>query len=805
MTLTAIHRQRPQSWWDAVHSVLSHLAGHMPPWAHSAEQALLVLAAAGLVLLALRGWLQTRALHPPALAYDLIAPAEAKWDPASWLMFYRRLFGISAPWWKRLVSGQPWIALEFWSAGGRVSARCWFPARLKTIVLTHLQLALPGMEAAARADEPKLGEPSARARLHFWREDLYALSASDADPLRPIVGALALAPEGVMQLVIAPDVRWQGRAQQRWAALSGQPRSSGMFAGVIGELVDIFFGSVLPKQPAAVSRSRLVPMPAPDKAREPGYRTELRLRVSAGSKPDAKAIMQTLTSSYRSLDGSNGLRPHRVFRPRAFDRDLSQRRPPSGQGPVLVAEELARLFHLPALGIAMDEAATRVAPAHTVPLSGKTLCFADAVGNAPITISQADCRQHIHVLGPTGSGKSTLLMNLALEDIQAGRGVGVIDPKGDLVRALLERIPDEASSRLVLIDPTHRDYPIGLNVLDCADPDEREVVCDAIVTIFRKTYERFWGPRTDDILRASILTLLRKPGATLCEVPLLLLDPMVRQRLTAKAKLQDPVGLKPFWDEYERLAEGQRLQLTGPVLNKLRTFLLRPTMRNLLGQSNSTIQMSELLDSNAIVLVSLAKGLLGEETSRLLGSFIVARLWQAAMHRADRPEPQRPDFNLYLDEFHNYLYLPQSLDEVLAEARGYRLSLTLANQHLAQLSPATREALAANARTRVVFQCGQDDAHYLAREFEPALSQLSLQSLQRFQVAVRLCVNGRSERGFTAVTAESPRSLGEAHAARLVQASLHRYGRPRADVEAAIVRRLRSEGVKKASDLSGDS
>jgi hypothetical protein len=329
-------------------------------------------------------------------------------------------------------------------------------------------------------------------------------------------------------------------------------------------------------------------------------------------------------------------------------------------------------------------------------------------------------------------------------------------------------------------------------------------VCDAIVTIFRKTYERFWGPRTDDILRAAILTLLRKPGATLCEVPLLLLDPDVRQRLTAKAKLHDPVGLKPFWDEYERLGEGQRLQLTGPVLNKLRTFLMRPTMRNLLGQSTSTVQMSEVLDRKAILLVSLAKGLLGEETSRLLGSFIVARLWQAAMHRADRAEAARPDFNLYLDEFHNYVYLPQSLDEVLAEARGYRLCLTLANQHFAQLSPTTREALAANARTRVVFQCGQEDAHYLAREFEPTLNRLSLQSLQRFQVAVRLCVNGHSERAFTAVTADPAPSLGEEHATGVAQLSLQRYGRPRAEVEAAIVRRLRSEGVAKAAQFAGD-
>ncbi len=797
MTLNANQRQRPQSWWDAVHSVLSQAARHMPPWAHSVEQAVLVFAAAGLTLVALRGWLQWRARRQPALVYDLIAPAEAKWDPANWLMFYRRLFGISAPWWKRLVSGQPSIALEFWSAGGRVSARCLFPARLETIVLTHLRLALTGMEASRSTAEPTLGEPSARARLHFWRDDLYALSAIDADPLRPILGALALAPQGVVQMVIAPDVRWQGRAQRRWAALSGQSTSPGIFAGVIGELVDIFFGSIVPKQPATISSSPLVPMPAPDKAREPGYRTELRLRVSAPSKAEAKAIMQTITSAYRSLDGSNGLRPHRVFRARAFDRDLSQRQPPSGQGPVLVAEELARLFHLPATGIPMDEAAIRVAPAYPVLLSGKTLCSADALGNAPITISQADCRQHIHVLGPTGSGKSTLLMNLALEDIQAGRGVGVIDPKGDLVRALLERIPEEASSRLLLIDPTYRERPIGLNVLDCPDPDERELVCDAIVTIFRKTYERYWGPRTDDILRAAILTLLRDPNATLCEIPILLLDPVVRQKLTRN--LRDPVGLKPFWDEYEALADGQRLQLIGPVLNKLRTFLLRPTMRNILGQSQSTVQPAEVLDGRKIFLVCLAKGLLGEETSRLLGSFIVTRLWQAAMHRADRAEERRADFNLYLDEFHNYLHLPQSLDEVLAEARGYRLNLVLANQHLAQLSPSTREALTANARTRLVFQCGQDDAHYLAREFEPELSRRDLQNLQRFQVAVRLSVDGHTEPPFTGVTAPAPTSLGQAHADAIAAASVQRYGRPRDQVEAAIAKRFRSEGLRQAA------
>jgi len=792
----------PPSWWDPIGSSISAAMAHAPGWAYRVEQAMPVFAAAVCALAAIGWFLRRQTRNPASVTYELLPPGEAKWDLAAWAMFYRTLFGISAPWWKRLVLGQPWVSFEFWSVGGRVSARCWFPARLETVILSHLRMTLPGLEARRRTEDPERSQPAARARLDLWREDLYALGVVDADPLRPILGALSLASPGVIQLVIAPDVGWQGRAQRRWATLSGQPGSTRLFTGIIAEFADVFVGSLYLK-PKAPTPSPVVPVPAPEKAREPGYRAELRLRVSAASAAGAKGTMHTLTSAFRSLDGSNGLRPHRVLRTSRFDRDIALRRPPSGRGPILVAEELAQLFHLPSAGIPMDAAATRVPPPGQLPRLGKTICLADASGNRPVTISQADCRHHIHVLGPTGSGKSTLLLNLALDDIRAGRGVGVIDPKGDLVRGLLERIPGEHADRLVLIDPTYREHPVGLNVLDCPDPDERELVCDAIVTIFKKTYERFWGPRTDDILRAAILTLLAKPGATLCEVPILLLNPIVRQKLIAK--LRDPVGLKPFWEEYDRLAEGQRLQLIGPVLNKLRTFLLRPTMRNILGQSTSTVQIAEVLDQNGILVVSLAKGLLGEETSRLLGSFIVARIWQAAMHRADRPEHERPDFNLYLDEFHNYLHLPQNLDDVLAEARGYRCSLTLANQHLAQLSPSTREALAANARTRVVFQCGQEDAHYLAREFQPSLSQLDLQSLRHFQVAVRLCIDGYTERPFTGVTSEPPPSLGEAHAAAIARASLHRHGRPRDQVMAAIERRFRSEGVRRAgTDLSGN-
>jgi TraM recognition site of TraD and TraG len=238
----------------------------------------------------------------------------------------------------------------------------------------------------------------------------------------------------------------------------------------------------------------------------------------------------------------------------------------------------------------------------------------------------------------------------------------------------------------------------------------------------------------------------------------------------------------------------------GPLLNKLRSFLLRRTVRNILGQSQSTVSIQEAVDHQCILLVSLSKGLLGEETSQLMGSFLVARIWQAALARASRPEQWRPDFNLYLDEFQNYLHLPQNLDDVLVEARGYHLSLVLANQHLGQLQPTTREALSANARTRVAFQCGQEDARYLAREFQPGLDERDLRNLQRFQVAVRLCVGGRTEPPFTGMTVAAPPSLGDLSADRLVEKSVERWGRPRAKVEAEIVQRLRANGLLAAAD-----
>jgi hypothetical protein len=724
----------------------------------------------------------------------IVPPIEGAYNTASWVTFFQMLHAIAAPWWKRALFGQAWLVFELEAHEGHIIARCWFPTGTEKLVAAAIRSALPGANIMPTEDGLAPPRPqAARARLRLWREDLYPLEASQTDAIATAAEALAGAGDGLIQVAMAPDTGWEARAGKRLDQLSGFDSHESIFLKVLrlplDFLFEFWFSYPEPASKPPSQRRAAAPLPPTDKAGQACWRVEVRLCCWAPRRSSAIGSLRPIVSAFQALDGENRLRVAKVWWPLGFDSALTKRLGPGHTSMVLSPAEAAQLFHLPLAGVPMDSARVRAMPRRLslVAGDGSVLCRLDDDRRAAVKISQTDRRHHLHAVGPTGAGKSTLLLNLALQDIEAGIGVGVIDPKGDLIRDLLERIPTQHANRVILLDPSTRERPVGLNVLECDDPSQRELVTDGVVTIFRKNFERFWGPRTDDVLRAALLTLLRHPGATLTEVPLLLLNQRVRARLTKN--LGDPVGLKPFWQEYEAQTEGQRLQMVGPVLNKLRTFLMRPTVRNVLGQSRSTIDLREVIDGGGILLVNLAKGALGEETSRLVGSFVMSRLWQAALARASRPEAWRPDFNLYLDEFHNYLHLPQSIDDVLAEARSYRLNLTLANQHLAQLHESTRQAVASNARTRIVFQCGPDDSRHVARDFEP-LTVHQLQSLDRFQIAVRLSVDGNTQPPFTGTTLAAPASLGEEHAAAAAAASLDRYGRPVTEVEAEIIGRL---------------
>lgn len=736
--------------------------------------------------------LRDRERRRPGVLLDIVPPEGTTADLRTWSKFYRKVFGISYSPLKRLLYGQPSVVFELWSKEGDLGARCWAPARRAGMVASLLRAALPGVLLQRSTAQVDLEGCAARARLRLDVDPLHALDDPQPEAFRSVVQALADAPSGLIQLALSPDETWQTRARRKLDALAGLPPERGLIASVLNWLLDGAIHLVLPEQPMppAPTSRHSHPLPPATKAAAPGYHAELRVRVTSESTRDAKACIDGLMAAFRGFDGVfNGLRPARVWFGRRFDKAVASRSGPTGNM-ILVPDELAGLFHLPVGLPGFGAAPPRLAPAKRPGPDGNMVCHLEDERQTPVRITPTDAFHHMQLIGPTGVGKSTTLMNLALGDIEAGRGIAVIDPKGDLVRDLLERIPRRHWDRVTLIDPSLRDRPVGLNLLECDDPDQHELVCDQLVTIFRKTYERFWGPRTDELLRAAVLTLLRRPDTSLCEVPLLLLENNARKVLTKD--LHDPVGLQPFWDQWDQKTDAQRLQEAGPVLNKLRSVLLRPTVRNIMGQAHSTIDLAGCMNNGGILLVSLAKGLLGEDTSRLLGSFLVARMWQTAMKRAAQPAVERRDFMLYLDEFQDYLHLPQNLDDVLVAARGYHLGLVLAHQHLDQLNDSTRATLAANARTRVVFQCSPDDARRLAREFSPWLSAEQLLNLQRYQIAVRLFRDGRTERPFTGVTPPAPPSLGADHAAALVAGAVTRCGRPRDVVEKEIEDRRRN-------------
>ena len=385
--------------------------------------------------------------------------------------------------------------------------------------------------------------------------------------------------------------------------------------------------------------------------------------------------------------------------------------------------------------------------------AGKPLGDADAGPRRTVALAVPDARHHLHVVGATGTGKSTLLTNLILADAKAGRGVAVLDPKGDLILDVLARLPADAAGRLVLIDPVETDAPAALNVLDTAGRD-RELVVDQVVGVFARLYAAYWGPRTEDVLRCACLTLTQDPtrAATLADIPRLLANPAYRATLTRG--LTDPAGVGGFWTWYDTLTDAGRAQVIGPVMNKLRAVLSRRFAADLLGSASSTFNLTDILDGG-ILLARLPKGLLGDDTTRLVGSLLLSGLWQAATARASRPETHRLDAAIYVDECHNFLHLPGSLDDVLAEARGYHLSLVLAHQHLGQLPRDIADAILANARNKALFSVSPDDARVLARHVGPYLTGEDLTRLDRYQLACRLVVNGRDTHGFTLVTRPS--------------------------------------------------
>ncbi|MFO0645861.1 MAG: type IV secretion system DNA-binding domain-containing protein [Polyangiales bacterium] len=400
-------------------------------------------------------------------------------------------------------------------------------------------------------------------------------------------------------------------------------------------------------------------------------------------------------------------------------------------------------------------------------------------------IRDADLLRHVHIIGRTGVGKSVLLERIALGAIERGMGIALIDPHGDLAERVLAMVPRERTNDVVVLDAWERARPVGWNPLEYVSAHERARVASGTVGIFKKVFADSWGPRLEHVLKNTLLALLEVPDTTLVSATRMLSDEAYRGQVVARVK--DPL-VKFFWTrEFTKYPHAFLAEVLAPVQNKLAAALTSPYLRAILGQRRSTVTAAEILRERRIIIANLAKGVVGEDASAMLGAVLVGSFQRAAYERAMIPADARHPFVLIVDEFQNFI--TKSFESMVAEARKYRLALVVAHQHFAQLDEDLTSALLGNCGTLIAFRVGAEDAALLAREFSPEANAEDLVRLDKYQIALRLAVDGLTTRPFTATTLP-PVERGVDRAALIRRLSRERYGRDRATVDAEIAEDL---------------
>jgi hypothetical protein len=528
---------------------------------------------------------------------------------------------------------------------------------------------------------------------------------------------------------------------------------------------------------------------AHDKLRRRIFEVQLRLSVRAPADQEERALakLQELAGALGSFCEPD----QATWRLLSLRRGEGKRR--HARGFLLSAEELATLWHLPVFSLKVPtlELCTyrQLEPPVGLPdprreqgttTLGRTN-FRDH--HRPFGIRPDDRRRHVYVVGKTGMGKSTLLLNMLADDIAAGRGCCLVDPHGDLAEAAVGRIPSRRTNDVIYFDAGDQNHPLAFNPLADCDPRARPLVASGMLAAFKKLYGDSWGPRLEHIFRNCLLTLLETPGASLLTLVQLLGDAGFRR--SVMNRVRDPV-VRAFWlQEFAGMPQKLQAEAIAPIQNKVGQFVSSPLLRHILGQPRSTIDLRKVMDRGQVLILNLSKGRVGEDASSLLGSLLITSLQLAAMSRADVREDQRPDFHLYVDEFQHFA--TESFASVLSEARKYRLTLTLANQYLAQMDEATAAAVFGNAGSLVSFQVGADDAESLAMQLGAPATPQDLSALPKHEAYARLLIDGLPSRPFSLRTLPPADNLVDDRRSDIIRrASRRRYGRPLATVAAEI-------------------
>ncbi len=540
-----------------------------------------------------------------------------------------------------------------------------------------------------------------------------------------------------------------------------------------------------------------------EKTRHPGYEVLIRVVASSDLMQRSQTVLNNIVASFALFDapGKNGFKyvPARdiesfvtAYILRFFPQENTQN--------VLNSVELATLFHFPdqkniPTSQLERQASKQVDGPRNMEEDGLLLGYNIFRGaKKKIYLTPNDRRRHMYIVGQTGTGKSTFLENLALQDMLNGDGFAFIDPHGDTAEKLLSMVPRERTEDVVYFCPADMDFPLGLNLFEFDNPEQKDFLIQEAINMLYKLYDPqhqgIIGPRYEHWFRNAALTLMSDPaGSTFIDIPKVFTD-----NKYAKQKLKHVTDqtVLDFWNkEMAQTSDYHKSEVLGWFVSKFGAFLSNEMMRNIIGQTKSSFNLREIMDNKKILLVNLSKGRTGELNSKLLGMIFVMKFQAAAMSRASIPEDQRTDFSLYVDEFQNFS--TDSFATILSEARKYRLNLIVANQFTTQLTDEIRDAVFGNIGTMVAFRVGTDvDADALTKKFQPVFDRDDILRLPNYNTVTQVLVGGIPSQAFSMAClprlGAPNKELGDA----LKQLSAAKHGRPKAAVEAEIFARLRT-------------
>ena len=500
------------------------------------------------------------------------------------------------------------------------------------------------------------------------------------------------------------------------------------------------------------------------------FRAVIRIGVSSVDKARRMVLVQRVLSALRQIQ-SSGTRVE-VVKDRADAVDLA--RIPLRLPLRLTPAETVAFLGLPVgegelPGLPSLHPRLVPPPESYLPVVSRAFATTTAPGaGVPIGISIADACFHTHVVGPTGTGKSNVLLQLIRADIEAGGSLVLIDPKRDLAMDALTMIPEKRQGDVVVIDPTLA-QPVGINPLATTE-ERRPLVADSILAVFKGMFPSAFGPRTSDVLHASLLTLMQAPDATLVQLPRLLTESGFRHTLTSK--IHDDAGLGAFWAQWEALSPNGQMAAIAPVMSRLRQFLLRPGLRVVLDQPQPRFELGELFTRPRIVILTLNKGLLGAQSASLLGSLVVGQLWQLTLARARIPQAQRTPVSVFVDEAQNFLHLDSDLGEALEQSRSLGVAWHLAHQYRDQMPAKLLASIDSNARNKIVFTLQTADAIATARNSPLAPEDFS--GLHQYEIYTSLMNRGHQTGWFSGRTLPPPQAISEP--SELISESQSRYG-----------------------------